>query len=182
MILVFSIAVAVFLPLAVNLLVRDYQRDLLARGQCDALGGRSGRQPARSGLARVLFSRQAAHDLAMGDLDAINGSGLAMGLPVLNKRRQAAGELPIVGTSLEYFDFRGLRVASGNGITRLGDCLSGRGGEKLGLRPGDKLMSDPENVLDLAGSYPINMHVKGILAPTGTADDGACSLTSKRNG
>ena len=30
-ILVFSIAVAVFLPLAVNLLVRDYQRDLLAR-------------------------------------------------------------------------------------------------------------------------------------------------------
>ena len=30
-IMVFSVAVAVFLPLAVNLLVRDYQRDLLAR-------------------------------------------------------------------------------------------------------------------------------------------------------
>ncbi len=34
-------------------------------------------------------------------------------------------------------------------------------------------MSDPENVFDLAGSYPVNMHVKGILAPAGTADDGA---------
>ncbi len=34
-------------------------------------------------------------------------------------------------------------------------------------------MSDPENVFDLAGSYPVNMHVTGILAPTGTADDGA---------
>ena len=34
-------------------------------------------------------------------------------------------------------------------------------------------MSDPENVFDLAGSYPVNLRVKGILAPTGTADDGA---------
>jgi ABC-type Zn uptake system ZnuABC Zn-binding protein ZnuA len=77
-----------------------------------------------------------------------------------------------VGTTLEYFDFRGLRVARGGGLTRIGDCVLGAGvAEKLGLKPGDKLMSDPENVFDLAGSYPINMHVKGVLAPTGSADD-----------
>jgi len=35
--MVFSIAVAVFLPLAVNLLVRDYQRDLLARANTTPL-------------------------------------------------------------------------------------------------------------------------------------------------
>jgi zinc transport system substrate-binding protein len=45
--------------------------------------------------------------------------------------------------------------------------------EKLALQPGDKLPSDPENVFDLAGSYPVNMVIKGVLAPTGTADDGA---------
>ena len=60
------------------------------------------------------------------------------------------------------------------GLTRLGDCVLGAAAaEKLKLQPGDKLMSDPENVFDLAGSYPVNMRVKGILAPTGTADDGA---------
>ena len=42
-ILIFSVAVAVFLPLAVNLLVRDYQHDLLARGHR--------RRPLVAGLA-----------------------------------------------------------------------------------------------------------------------------------
>jgi len=51
--------------------------------------------------------------------------------------------------------------------------LGAAAAEKLGLKPGDKLPSDPENVFDLAGSYPVNMVVKGVLAPAGTADDGA---------
>ena len=34
-------------------------------------------------------------------------------------------------------------------------------------------MSDPENVFDLACPDPINMRVQGVLAPAGTADDGA---------
>jgi ABC-type Zn uptake system ZnuABC Zn-binding protein ZnuA len=75
---------------------------------------------------------------------------------------------------LEYFDFRGLRVARGEGLTRVGDCVLGAAvAEKLGLKPGDKLMSDPENVFDLSGSYPVNMHIQGILEATGAADDGA---------
>jgi putative ABC transport system permease protein len=177
-ILVFSIAVAVFLPLAVNLLVRDYQRDLLARANATPLVAGAPGSRLDLVLQALYFRGKSAHDLAMADVSAINGSGLAMGLPILNKH-EARG-LPIVGTSLEYFDFRGLRVADGTGITRLGDCLLGAtAAAKLGLRPGDKLMSDPENVLDLAGSYPIIMHVKGILAPTGTADDGAVFVDVK---
>jgi putative ABC transport system permease protein len=177
-ILVFSVAVAVFLPLAVNLLVRDYQRDLLARANATALVAGAPGSRLDLVLHALYFRGKSAQDLAMADVNAINGSGLAMGLPILNKH-EARG-LPIVGTSLEYFDYRGLRVADGAGITRLGDCLLGATAAKqLGLRPGDKLMSDPENVLDLAGSYPIIMHVKGILAATGTADDGAVFVDIK---
>jgi putative ABC transport system permease protein len=177
-ILVFSIAVAVFLPLAVNLLVHDYQRDLLARANATPLVAGAPGSRLDLVLHALYFRGKSSHDLAMADVNAINASGLAMGLPILNKH-EARG-LPIVGTSLEYFDFRGLHVADGTGITRLGDCLLGAtAAAKLGLRPGDKLMSDPENVLDLAGSYPIIMHVKGILAPTGTADDGAVFVDIK---
>src|SRR5208282_2098714 len=93
-------------------------------------------------------------------------------IPILQKH--AARGFPIVGTSLEYFGFRRLHVARGEGLTRVGDCLLGAAvAEKLALKPGDKLPSDPENVFDLAGSYPVNMVVKGLLAPTGAADDGA---------
>lgn len=177
-ILVFSVAVAVFLPLAVNLLVRDYQRDLLARASATPLVAGAPGSRLDLVLHALYFRGQSAHDLTMADVNAINASGLALGLPILNKH--TARGLPIVGTSLEYFDFRGLRVAQGAGLTRLGDCVLGAtAAEKLGLLPGDKLMSDPENVFDLAGSYPINMHVKGILAPAGTADDGAVLVDVK---
>ncbi len=171
-ILIFSVAVAVFLPLAVNLLVRDYQRDLLARANATPFVAGAPGSRLDLVLHALYFRGQPAHDLTMGDVAAINHSGLALGIPILEKH--AARGFPIVGTSLEYFDFRGLRVAQGEGLTRVGDCVLGAAvAGKLGLKPGDKLMSDPENVFDLAGSYPVNLRVKGMLAPAGTADDHA---------
>jgi putative ABC transport system permease protein len=171
-IMVFSIAVGVFLPLAVNLLVRNYQRGLLARAQATPLVAGAPGSRLDLVLHALYFRGTPARDLTMSDVAAINSSGLALGIPILEKH--AARGLPIVGTSLEYFDFRGLRVAQGEGLTRVADCVLGATvAEKLALKPGDKLPSDPENVFDLAGSYPVNMVIKGVLAPTGTADDGA---------
>ena len=171
-ILVFSVAVAVFLPLVVNLLVRDYQRDLLARATATPLIAGAPGSRLDLVLHALYFRGKPAQDLTMGDVAAINRSGLALGIPLLEKHTVRG--FPIVGTSLEYFDFRGLKVAQGEGLIRVGDCVIGSVvAEKLGLKPGDKLMSDPDNVFDLAGSYPINLNVKGILSPTGSADDGA---------
>ena len=171
-ILVFSVAVAVFLPLAVNLLVRDYQRDLLARASATPLVAGAPGSRLDLVLHALYFRGQPAHDLTMGDVDSINASGLALGLPIIAKH--AARGFPIVGTSLEYFEFRGLHIARGAGLTRLGDCVLGATvAEKLKLQPGNSLMSDPENVFDLAGSYPVNLRVKGIFAPMGSADDRA---------
>jgi putative ABC transport system permease protein len=177
-ILVFSIAVAVFLPLAVNLLVRDYQRDLLARAVTTPLVAGAGGSRLDLVLHALYFRGSPAHDLTMADVDTMNASGLALGIPLLVKH--SARGLPIVGTSLEYFDFRCLRIAAGDGLTRLGDCLLGAvAAEKLKLHPGQQLMSDAENVFDLAGSYPLNMRVKGILAATGTGDDNAVFVDLK---
>jgi putative ABC transport system permease protein len=177
-ILVFSVAVAVFLPLAVNLLVRNYQRDLLARASTTPLLAGAPGSRLDLVLHALYFRGKPAHDLTMGDVDSINASGLALGIPIIEKH--TARGFPIVGTSLEYFDFRRLQIASGAGLTRLGDCVLGAAvAEKLRLQPGDKLMSDPENVFDLAGSYPVNLRVKGILALTGTADDGAVLVDVK---
>src|ERR1039457_310085 len=157
---------------AVNLLVHDYQRDLLARASATPLVGGAPGSRLDLVLHALYFRGQPAHDLTMGDVNAINASGLALGIPIVAKH--SARGFPIVGTSLEYFEFRGLHIARGAGLTRLGDCVLGAAAaEKLKLQAGDSLMSDPENVFDLAGSYPVNLRVKGILAPMGTADDGA---------
>jgi len=171
-IMVFSIAVAVFLPLAVHLLVRDYQRGLLARAEATPLIAGAPGSRFDLVLHALYFRGKPARDLTMNDAAAINHSGLALAIPLLQKH--SARGFPIVGTSLEYFDFRALSLAQGDGLARVGDCVLGASvAEKLRLHPGDKIMSDPENVFDLAGSYPINMHVKGILAPAGNPDDDA---------
>lgn len=51
--------------------------------------------------------------------------------------------------------------------------------KKLNLGPGDRLLSDPENVFDLVGSYPLDMRVVGVLEQTDSPDDNAVFVDVK---
>ena len=77
-ILVFSVAVAVFVPLAVNLLVRNYQRDLLARASATPLVGGAPGSRLDLVLNALYFRGKPAHDLVLADADQVNSSRLAM--------------------------------------------------------------------------------------------------------
>ncbi|MGB5537847.1 MAG: ABC transporter permease, partial [Thiogranum sp.] len=100
----------------------------------------------------------------------ITATDLAVAVP-LYVRFQARG-FPIVGTTLDYFDFRQLKLAAGTPFGLLGECVIGAAvAQKIGLKPGDSLLSSPESVFDLAGVYPLKMRVTGVLAPTHSADD-----------
>jgi putative ABC transport system permease protein len=56
----------------------------------------------------------------------------------------------------------------------LGECVIGaRMAARLGLAPGESIVSSPETVFDIAGIYPLKMKIAGVLAPSGTADDDA---------
>jgi len=102
--------------------------------------------------------------------DRVMDTHLALPIPVYI-RFQARGN-PIVGTTLDYFDFRGLRIAQGRQLAVLGDCVLGaKVAETLGLNPGDSLLSSPETLFDLAGVYPLKMKVVGILEKSHTSDD-----------
>jgi putative ABC transport system permease protein len=90
-----------------------------------------------------------------------------------------ARDYPVVGTSLEYFRFRDLKPRAGTLFTTLGDCVLGRKvAAALNLKPGDQLISDRENVLELAGQSPLKMTIAGVLAESRTPDDWAvfCDL------
>lgn len=177
-ILFFSIMVLCFLPLTVNVLVRDYQQGLMARAQSTPLIAGAPGSRFDLILHSLYFRSKPAGDLTMDAVDALSQSGLADALPLLSKH--TAQGIPIVGTSWEYFSFRKLRAAEGTLPARIGDCVLGAAAaQQLGLAPGDMLMSDPENVFDLAGSYPLNMRVTGVLAPSGNADDQAIFTDTK---
>ena len=100
----------------------------------------------------------------------VGETDLALPIP-LYVRFEARG-FPIVGTNLDYLDFRNLEITQGRNLTLLGDCVLGASAaEALGLESGDSLLSSPETLFDLAGVYPLKMRVAGVLAPTHSADD-----------
>jgi putative ABC transport system permease protein len=79
---------------------------------------------------------------------------------------------PVIGTTVDYFRFRGLEISSGGPLGILGECLIGAAcADELGLAPGDQLLSDRPNLLDLAGDYPLKMTVAGVLEESGSPDD-----------
>ena len=123
-------------------------------------------------LTALYFSTSAPPMIKMSDADSVATTGWAGALPI-HVRFRVHGQ-PLVGVTLDYFDFRGLTPAAGQPLTMLGDCVLGaEAAEKMGLGPGSTVLTTPENLFDLAGIYPLKLHVAGVLARTHTPDDEA---------
>lgn len=170
--LAFAVALLALAPVATRLALDAAERALTARADATPL---------------VIGARGAALDLILNGLyftdarppmtsmrvaEAVWDSGLADAYPLHVRHR--AGGAPLVGATLDYFDFRGLEIAEGRGLALLGEAVLGaRAAAALGAGPGDRIVSDPESLFDLTGVYPLRMPVVGVLAPTGGPDDDA---------
>lgn len=120
----------------------------------------------------LYFSEPDIERPKLRDAEEAAADGLARSIPIY-ARYQAQGH-PVVGTTIDYFAFRKLSFAEGNAFTRLGDCVIGSSvARKLGLAPGDSLITSPERIFDLTGVYPLKMRITGVLSPNGTPDDRA---------
>jgi putative ABC transport system permease protein len=169
-ILVGSITLIVFLPVGLNVLVSQSAEDLTARAQATPLllGARG--SPLELVLNSLYFESEPQAPTTHAQVTRIADSGLADPIPLYVRFR--ARQHPIVGTSFEYFDFRGLDFAVGRRMAVLGECVLGaKAARSLGAGPGDTVISSPESVFDLAGVYPLKMRVVGVLAPAHDADD-----------
>ncbi len=172
LVLLASVTLMMFLPTATRLLVADSATALTARAQATPLllGERGGELELV--LNALYFHAEQPPVLPYSALDDIEASGLADGIPLYTRFRTRGA--PIVGTSLDYFEFRNLRLASGRMMGLLGEAVVGANvAREQGVGPGDNLVSSPETVFDLAGVYPLKMQVVGVLARSGSPDDDA---------
>ena len=170
LILVLCIALATFLPVTAQVLIADYQADLSRRAAATPLlaGAKGNRFDLTLG---ALYFRQSELDLIpYGQLTEIQNRGLGTAIPVHS--RYTARSAPIVGTSIEYFEFRRLQPSSGTLPLLIGDAVLGHSvAEGLGLEVGGQIPSDPIDLYDLAKPPTLRMRVVGVLPPTGSADD-----------
>ena len=168
--LVACITLITFLPFSLQLLLNESERQLMSRAvQTTLLVGAKG-----SSLDLVMntlyFGDDVPELITMAASDRIADTDLALPIPMY-VRFKARGN-PIVGTTLDYFDFRGLKIAQGRQLAVLGDCVLGaKVAESLALKPDDSLVSSPESLFDLAGVYPLKMKVVGVLEKSHTSDD-----------
>jgi len=170
--LIAAVSLSLFLPLAVAITVRAAERHLRARAEETPLLLGAPGSPMELAFHALYFNRPEVPVFPIGVAREAGRKGGTRVIPV-HARFQARG-YRIVGTTLDYFPFRGLEIGGGRMMGTLGDCVLGATvARELGLGPGDKLASSPEQLFDLAGVYPLRMRVTGVLRAAGTPDDRA---------
>ena len=165
-----SITLILFLPAALQVLVSKAARDLTDRaGRTPLLLGPRGSAVDLT-LSSLYFREPTIAPIASGEAAAVAATGLADVIPL--HLRFTVGDHRIVGSSLEYFVFRDLRLAEGRPYAILGEAVLGaKAAERLGVGAGDAVISTPAGAFDVAGSFPLRMQVVGVLAPSLSADD-----------
>ncbi len=178
LILVLVAALIMFVPVATQTLLSTSERSLVARGEATPLllGSRGSQLDLT--MAALYFSDERPDPIPMREVESVWDSGLGIPIPV-HTAFSSAG-FRIVGTTLDYFDFRDLVMAEGRGLSLLGDAVIGADvAAALGKGVGDALVSAPENLFDLDGVYPLEMPIVGVLAPTNSPDDTAIFVDIK---
>lgn len=172
LVLVLCFAVTIFLPFATRNLISRYSADLAARGQQTPLiAGAKGNRFDLT-LAALYFRQGDLDPITYGEFQRIASYRLGATVP-MHARFTARG-IPIVATTIEYFERRGLVPEQGRLPLKLGDVALGSGvAEDLGLGVGDALFSDQKDVYDISKPPALKMRIRGVLAPTAGPDDDA---------
>ena len=174
-----STTLIIFLFIATNWLIYCFDNQLNARAVSTPLV--IGPKQSRFDLVMnaLYFKTKADNILRTSEIDKITFSGYGVPIPLFIKFT-VRKKYPIVGTTLDYFSFRGLKIVKGNHLSLLGDCVIGSNVAKsLMLKPGDTLFSDSLNIFNIAEDYPLKMYVRGVLKSSGTFDDDAVFVDLK---
>jgi len=178
LLLTFAVALMIFLPLGVQTFVNESTRVLQNRAVTTPLLIGPKGSAIDLTLASLYFLPQQLEPVKYLTYKQIRA--LRQGTVIPLHTRFTAGDSPLVGTSLSYFEERQLKISDGRLFTRLGDCVLGADvATERDLKVGDHVISSPENVFDLAGVYPLKMRVAGILAPAHSPDDQAVFVDLK---
>lgn len=177
-VLVASIAITTYLPIGLNILLSQSAQQLRGRAQATPLLVGAKGSPLGLVLRSLYFETDLPDSMRYAEVARITDSGLATAIPV-NARFRSRNR-PIVGTTLSYFEFRGLSVVEGRQIAMLGDCVIGGEVASAGnLEVGDYLFSSVEDVFNIAGVYPLKMKIVGVLGRNDSPDDGAVFVDVK---
>ena len=173
-----ALGLVLALPFALRQVVDAAEREMRTRAASTPLVMGQRGSALDLVLTALHFRRPVPPPMTLADVRQVAATARARVVPLYI--RFEARHAPIVGTEIDYFIQRQLTIHYGTLFTRLGDAVLGSAvAARLGLGPGDSLISTPEQSFDLAGVYPLKMRITGVLQPSGTDDDEAVFVDLK---
>lgn len=171
--LVLALALTALVPIAVERVLAEVDARLDRRAASTPLV--VGAKGSRFDLAlnAVWFRGEVPESIPVGTIDEVaKDSQASEAIAVRCGLR--AGRAPLVGTTPDYFRFRGLTVRDGELPLELGDCVLGASvAERLEKGVGDRLITESGSLFQLDAGYPLRMKVVGVLSPLDGPDDEA---------
>ena len=180
LVLIFAIGVIVFLPNGLQRLIEESEIQMMARARSTPLIIGTKGSSTDLVINTMYFQQEKIEMLTQETVEQLSATKMGNAIPILSGFH--ARGFPIVGTTLDYVEFRQLRISHGRNLGFVGECVIGsQVAEKLELDVGDSLISSPEIFFDLAGVYPLKMQIVGVLVPSNTPDDQAIFTDLKSN-
>ena len=168
--LVLALGVALFLPLFTWQAANLIEAGLLHRADNSPIlvGAKGDRFDLT--MSTLYFRGSVQSPIRYGERHALTQESLAIPLHVGHTVQRA----PLVGTEADYLTHRGLHVANGRPYALLGEVLAGSAvAERFDLQAGDTVRNDIQQATNLAGAYPHQLRVVGVLDESGSPDDEA---------
>lgn len=176
--LIGALTVALSLPIILIVLVDQAEDHFRHRAESTPLVLGAAGSELELAFNSLYFSKPGIATMEHQQLSAETPDGLATGIPL--DVRFAAQGVPIVGTSVDYFKYRQLQMATGRAFVGLGECVVGAtAARELGATLEGSVISSPDAIFDLGGVYPLKMKIVGILSSSGEADDRAIFVDVK---
>lgn len=181
LILVACVFLTALLPIAMQILLSQFNKQIVSRADSTpAIIGARGSSLDLT-LNAIHFKTSAnisTPTIEYAEVAKLRERGADQAIPI--HAIFSAQGYSVVGTTLEYFDFRNLSLARGTKFAVLGECVVGcQLADSLGVEVGDYIISDRDNALDLAGQSPLRLRMVGILNESRSPDDHAVFVDVK---
>ena len=171
-ILTLAMTVVIVLPLGLEIVLAKAEALLRSRADTTPLVVGAKGSPLNLVLRSLYFSGDAPQQIAADVIREIEADDLAIAVPL--HLIFEARSVPVVGTTIDYFDVRTQHFAAGRSFAVLGEAVAGAAAAKrLGLARGDSVIAGAGELFDLAGAYPLKLSIAGILAASDGPDDDA---------
>jgi len=171
-VMILALTILLSLPFCLNILVNKSESYLMSRAKNTPLIVGTRGSSLDLVINSLYFEKTEIIDMKYDELKRVEETGFALPIPLHTKF--SSNNFPIVGTTIDYFEFRGLKIESGDLFAVIGECVLGAdAASKLNLKPGQHITSSPETALDITGIYPLKMKITGVLEKAYTPDDKA---------